>query len=42
MPKHDIATAYMIGECITSTLTAKYKGRIPQNRMKELLGNIKF
>ena len=42
MPQHDIATAYMIGECITSTLTAKYKGRIPQNRMKELLGNIKF
>ena len=42
MPKHDIATAYMIGECITSTLTSKYKGRIPQNRMKELLGNIKF
>lgn len=42
MPKHDIATAYMIGECITSTLLSKYKGRISDNRMKELLANVKF
>jgi hypothetical protein len=42
MTKHDIATAYMILECIDSAVAYKYRDSISDNKLKEILSNLNF
>lgn len=42
MTDNDIATAFMIGECISSIVSNKYKNNMTTELMQNIFGNLKF